>query len=57
VSHATLGVGQDEGEWGMGAEGGPDGLVAAPRKVERVAISYAQASKQVRRMDHLIIGW
>lgn len=57
MSHATLGVGQDEGEWGMGAEGGPDGLVAAPWKVERVAISYAQASKQVRRMDHLIIGW
>ena len=29
-----------------------EGLVAAPRKVERITISYAQASKQVG-MEHL----
>lgn len=41
------GAGQIDGDWSMGAESGHLDLVAAPRKVERVAISYAQASKQV----------
>ena len=39
-------AGQDEGDWAVGTEGVPDSLVAAPRKVERVPIKYAQASKQ-----------
>ncbi|BDA50103.1 Condensin complex subunit 2 [Coccomyxa sp. Obi] len=38
---------QEEGDWDVGTEGDSDGLVAAPRKVERVPIKYAQASKQV----------
>ncbi len=43
----ALPAGQEDGDWDMGTEGDSDGLVAAPRKVERVAIKYAQASKQV----------
>ena len=42
-------AGNDALGWGdesAGAESA-EGLVAAPRKVERIAISYAQASKQV----------
>lgn len=43
----ALPAGQEEGDWDVGTEGDSDGLVAAPRKVERVPIKYAQASKQV----------
>ncbi len=58
----SCGVGQAEVEWAEGADEGPDGLVGAPRKVERVAISYAQASKQVhihgqsKRMDTVVLA-
>ena len=42
-------AGNDDLGWGADSAGAQaaDGLVAAPRKVERIAISYAQASKQV----------
>ena len=42
-------AGNDDLGWGADSACAEavDGLVAAPRKVERIAISYAQASKQV----------
>ena len=43
-------AGNDALGWGDESAGveSAESLVAAPRKVERIAISYAQASKQVR---------
>ena len=43
-------TGAAEGNWGMESSDLHDGdLLAAPRKVERVAIRYAQSSKQAGR--------
>lgn len=42
-------AGGDDLGWGADSAGAEavEGLLAAPRKVERITISYAQASKQV----------
>lgn len=59
-----FGGGEDEGagglESGWGDGGGNEGeeLVEAPHKVDKVAISYARASKQVRQLlcsCHLVL--
>ena len=42
-------AGAAEGGWGPDGGEGEAGLVAAPRRVTPVAISYAQSSKQVWR--------
>ncbi len=49
-------AGNDDLGWGADSAGAQaaDGLVAAPRKVERITISYAQASKQVREPDNCV---